>query len=936
MTEAVAPLRGGDPSQLGAYRLSGLLGEGGQGTVYLAEDETGRRVALKLLHARFSGDPKARSRFAAEVAVAKRVSAFCTASVLDSDVEGDRPYIVSEYIEGPSLSAVLSAGGARSGADLDRLAIGTMTALTAIHQAGVVHRDFKPANVLLAPDGPRVIDFGIARALDATGTMSSTAVGTPAYMAPEQISGASVGPAADVFAWGATMVYAAGGRPAFGQDSIPAVMHRILNLPPDLGDLREPLRQIVTDCLSKDPALRPASQHVLAHLLNLAGSLPGTGARQDGQDGQDALMLTQGAATAAAESARLRAQPPQTQSPPQTQPSPPHTPQAQAMPGMPVPGPPALGGQATAPSWSSTVPSADGQGLPTWPAGSSAPPPGTGPAGPSGRRGRPGIGVLASAGIAALVALVIVGSVIAVQLNGRGGGTGTASGERTGGTFQMALPSPTTPGQEIDPSHAVGGTAKFMVKQLFTGMTEVGADGRARNRLATRIDPDPTCRQWKIEVRDGTAFSDGTPVDARAFARGWNRSAAVETGGGRYLMNDIEGFSEVADGDADEMSGVRAVSGTLLTVSLTSPNCDFAARLSEPAFMPVPEAAGDPGDEGFNTRPVGNGPFTLEERREGTAVSLVRNSTWAFGETKFDGVEVRLGDDPAMGRAAYAAGKVDWTALTPGRQPSAPEEDLVTRPGPFTRMIVPITARGPMKSREARQAVSYAIDRSKVVQMLRGLGEPARGIVPATVPGFGDPGRCPSCDEQDAAKAKQLAAQAGLKPGTEIDLYYRQMSSYPEMAEVVKAELQRTLGLRVAAKPTPAGGEQFDDFREAVVSDDASGLALFTWGPDYSSPYSMLWPILGGDLVATSDNSYLNLSGWKNRQFDELMSTALRNPQAGTRTNLFKEAEKLALDDMAVLPLLNDAHAAIVRKSKYTGLELDHDGRPTVATAALK
>ncbi|TDC41200.1 serine/threonine protein kinase, partial [Actinomadura sp. KC345] len=306
MTAAVTPLREGDPSQLGDYRLTGLLGEGGQGTVYLAEDEAGHRVALKLLHARFSGDPKARSRFAAEVAVAKRVSAFCTARVLDSDVEGDRPYIVSEYIEGPSLSEVLSARGSRSGADLDRLAIGTMTALAAIHQAGVVHRDFKPANVLLAPDGPRVIDFGIARALDATGTMSSTAVGTPAYMAPEQISGATVGPAADVFAWGATMAYAANGRPAFGQDSIPAVMHRILNLPPDLGDLHEPLRQIVTDCLSKDPALRPASPHVLAHLLDLAGSLPDTGARQDGQD---ALMLTQGAATAAMESARLRAQP---------------------------------------------------------------------------------------------------------------------------------------------------------------------------------------------------------------------------------------------------------------------------------------------------------------------------------------------------------------------------------------------------------------------------------------------------------------------------------------------------------------------------------------------------------------------------------------------------------------------------------------------------
>ncbi|URM94834.1 serine/threonine protein kinase [Actinomadura madurae] len=378
MTAEVAPLRPGDPSQLGSYRLTGLLGEGGQGAVYLGEDEPGHRVAVKLLHARFSGDPKARSRFAAEVAVAKRVSAFCTARVLDSDVEGDRPYIVSEYIDGPALSDVLTAEGPRRGADLDRLAIGTMTALAAIHQAGVVHRDFKPANVLLAPDGPRVIDFGIARALDATGTMSSTAIGTPAYMAPEQISGARVGPAADVFAWAATMVYAATARPAFGQDSIPAVMHRILNLPPDLGDLQEPLRRVVTDCLSKDPALRPASQQVLAHLLELAGSLPQPSAPQGGAD---ALMLTQGAQTAATESVQLRVQTP----PPFPQP--------------PIPGPqtpPPMPG----PAWPSPAPPPNGGTPGTWP-GAGHPGQLGHPGGfttPSGTGGRRGITVLASAG----------------------------------------------------------------------------------------------------------------------------------------------------------------------------------------------------------------------------------------------------------------------------------------------------------------------------------------------------------------------------------------------------------------------------------------------------------------------------------------------------------------------------------------------------------
>ncbi|XVQ08089.1 serine/threonine-protein kinase [Spirillospora sp. CA-255316] len=277
----LVPLRADDPARLGGYRLRGLLGEGGQGSVFLAEDDDGRQVAVKLLHTPFSGDARARSRFAAELAVARRVAPFCTARVLDADLEGDRPYIVSEYIDGLSLSEVLAAEGPRS--------VGTMTALAAIHQAGVVHRDFKPANVLLAPDGPRVIDFGIARALDATGTLSSTAVGTPAYMAPEQITGGSISAAADVWAWGATMALAATGRAAFGQDSIPAVMHRILHMAPDLDGLTEPLRGLVSRCLTKDPAGRPSSHLVLVQLLALAGTLPQPGQDAGAQPGLDQM-----------------------------------------------------------------------------------------------------------------------------------------------------------------------------------------------------------------------------------------------------------------------------------------------------------------------------------------------------------------------------------------------------------------------------------------------------------------------------------------------------------------------------------------------------------------------------------------------------------------------------------------------------------------------
>jgi serine/threonine protein kinase len=267
-----SPLRPGDPQRVGAYRLVGLLGEGGQGTVYQGAALDGERVAVKLLHARFSGDAKARKRFAAELALAQRVAPFCTARILDADLEGDRPYIVSEFVDGPSLGELIAAGSVPHEPALERLAIATVTALAAIHEAGIVHRDFKPSNVIMGNDGARVIDFGIARALEATGTLSSAVVGTPAYMAPEQISGARSGTPTDIFAWGCTIACAVNGVPPFGQDSIPAVMHRILHERPDLGRLTGPMRDLITACLAKEPTGRPTARQVLLSRLGATGS----------------------------------------------------------------------------------------------------------------------------------------------------------------------------------------------------------------------------------------------------------------------------------------------------------------------------------------------------------------------------------------------------------------------------------------------------------------------------------------------------------------------------------------------------------------------------------------------------------------------------------------------------------------------------------------
>ncbi|MFC4913457.1 serine/threonine-protein kinase [Actinomadura gamaensis] len=272
-------LRSGDPRRLGGYDVLGRLGAGGQGVVYLGRSGGGRRVAIKLLHPGLTEDPLVRARFVAEAAAAQQVARFCTAEILEVNVAEDQPYVVTEYVEGPSLRRLVAGRGPLAGAELERLAIGMATALAAIHRAGIVHRDFKPANVLIGPDGPRVVDFGLARALDVTATQTGgRPVGTPAYMSPEQLNGDTADLAMDVFAYGATLVYAATGNPPFGTDSIPAVVARILRGHAELGDMRGPLRALAASCLAKDAGSRPTAEQIVLRLL---GSAEAAAARRD-------------------------------------------------------------------------------------------------------------------------------------------------------------------------------------------------------------------------------------------------------------------------------------------------------------------------------------------------------------------------------------------------------------------------------------------------------------------------------------------------------------------------------------------------------------------------------------------------------------------------------------------------------------------------------
>ncbi|MFI6288723.1 protein kinase [Streptomyces sp. NPDC051018] len=256
------------PEEAGQYRLEACLGTGGMGVVHLATSASGLRLAVKVIHAEHASDPEFRARFRQEVAAARRVSGAFTASVVDADPDAGRPWMATLFIEGPTLAERVKRNGPLESEELRRTGAGLAEALRDIHRAGVVHRDLKPSNVLLAPDGPKVIDFGISRPSDSDlRTETGKLIGTPPFMAPEQFQRPrEVGPAADVFAMGAVLVHAATGRGPFDSDSPYIVAYQVVHNEPDLTGVPEDLVPLIRSCLAKEPADRPTPYELMVAL----------------------------------------------------------------------------------------------------------------------------------------------------------------------------------------------------------------------------------------------------------------------------------------------------------------------------------------------------------------------------------------------------------------------------------------------------------------------------------------------------------------------------------------------------------------------------------------------------------------------------------------------------------------------------------------------
>ncbi|MFF4948573.1 PQQ-binding-like beta-propeller repeat protein [Streptomyces chattanoogensis] len=273
-------LREGDPAEIGGYPLEARLGSGGMGTVFLARTSSGRPVAIKLIHPQFATDDEFRIRFRQEVAAARRVSGAFTAAVVDAAPEAEQPWMATSYIQGHTLSRRIATKGPLSGAELRRLAIGLAEALRDIHRVGVVHRDLKPSNVVLSSEGPRVIDFGISRAVDQqTLTITGRVIGTPPFMSPEQLqTPRDVGPRSDVFSLGTLLAYAATGYGPFDADSPYIAAYQVVHGEPSLEDVPVALRTVVESCLAKEPNGRPSADELLVLLRDLPADLDQTDA----------------------------------------------------------------------------------------------------------------------------------------------------------------------------------------------------------------------------------------------------------------------------------------------------------------------------------------------------------------------------------------------------------------------------------------------------------------------------------------------------------------------------------------------------------------------------------------------------------------------------------------------------------------------------------
>lgn len=517
---------------------------------------------------------------------------------------------------------------------------------------------------------------------------------------------------------------------------------------------------------------------------------------------------------------------------------------------------------------------------------------------------------------------------------------------KPGGTFRLAIVEPTA----IDPFNAQESEGLLVTKNIFDTLTTVSVSGQIQKQLAQSYNRDATCTNWTFTLKPNQKFSNGEAVDAESIKRGMTRAAlGTAASDVAYHMANIKGFdalqsSKATDPTKVNFTGVTAT-GDVLKIALAKPDCEFDLKTAQPVYSPVPVEAGSATNTKYNDEPIGNGPFKMDGPwQHQHQITLVRNDAYTDGpKALLDKVVLTIqnGSNESFEYTGFKNGDFDYARINSPSDLEPAAKSFYTA-DPTTNAFIKFNTFGieylivnvknpPLNSVKAREAVSYAIDRDAIVSgILKDSVTKATSLVPPAFESQGtyQPGICASCVKQDTKKAQQLAKEAGLPPGTKINVAYNTGAGHDAVFKAIGGELSSVLGWDVNLQP-----EAFMDLLKNQNLATASGIFRSAWTADYPTAWDFLYPLLG---TQPADNPGNNSGRYSNPTFDNLLAQGQAETDPAKRADFYRQAEKVAIgQDLAAIPLYDKTQYSAF-STKFVGVNLDFFVNPTLRTIGLK
>jgi oligopeptide transport system substrate-binding protein len=513
---------------------------------------------------------------------------------------------------------------------------------------------------------------------------------------------------------------------------------------------------------------------------------------------------------------------------------------------------------------------------------------------------------------------------------------------KPGGVFRLGITEPTA----IDSFNVQESEGTRVAHAIYTGLIKVDGAGKVSPGVAADWSQNADCSVWTFNLKPNTHFSNGEVVDAAAFKRGWMRAAAPNSASEvSYHLDEIQGYADFQGGKATDLTGVNATNPNQLVVTLTQPDCEFHLRTYHPVYSPVPTTVGATSDTAYTDAPIGNGPFKVEGKwNHDQGIKLVRNDAYDAGDKAYlDAIEMTI-LNPTNGvqqeNDGFRNGSFDWARMptpliAPNRAEYEPQGKWLSKKTNGINYFVTMDTQDPLKTVDARKAVSMAIDRAAITQgVFQGSTAPADSLVPAVFPDSYQPGVCDAC-VFDVAKAKELAAKAGLTPGTAINLSFNTGGGHEEWTAAIRQQLETNLGLKVNYQGVP-----FTDHLNNMEVPTATGLYRLAWGADYPTAGNYLIPLMATSsmkLDAEGKVTGNNYSRYSNPEFDTIVAKASATKDDAERSTLWKQAEKIAIGrDLAVMPLFARQQFRLVDNTKWGNVNMDFSEDPTFDKIFLK